>query len=150
MGHGPRRAGMRLAVVLLAALLGACESAGGGSPETEPGETSGSESADGDRASAEVAALPEPEIDDDPQRLLGLGPDALSNLLGRPELIRRESPAQVWQYRGAGCVFDVVLYQEAEDSTVTYVEARDGNGERMEPRPCLNQLLRARLAAESS
>jgi hypothetical protein len=128
----------------LAALLGACETARSGPSETETGV------ADGDRASAEVAELPpEPEIDDDPERLLGLEPDALSDLLGRPELIRREDPAQVWQYRGADCVFDVVLYQEAGGRTVTYVEARDGNGDRTEPRPCLKQLLRARLAAES-
>jgi hypothetical protein len=131
-------------VVLVAALLGACETSGSGPSETETGV------ADGGRASAEVAGLPpEPEIDDDPGQLLGLEPDALSVLLGRPELIRREDPAQVWQYRGADCVFDVVLYQDAGGSSVTYVEARDGDGDRTEPRPCLNQLLRARLAAES-
>ncbi len=149
MGDSPRRAGTRLAVVLLAALLGACETAG--SPETETAAKSGTDAAGGDSASAEVAALPPaPDIDDDPEQLLGLGPDALSDLLGRPELIRRESPAQVWQYRGADCVFDVILYQDAGGSSVTYVEARDGDGDRTEPRPCLNQLLRARLAAESS
>ena len=126
-------------------MLGACETSGSGPSDTETG------GADGDRASAEVAALPpEPEIDDDPERLLGLRPDALSDLLGRPELIRREDPAQIWQYRGADCVFDVILYQDAGGSSVTYVEARDGDGDRTEPRPCLNQLLRARLAAESS
>ena len=141
MGHNFRRPGTRVAAVLLAALLGACES----------GAETRTEAAGGDQASPEVAALPPGlEIDDDPERLLGLGPDALSDLLGRPELIRRESPAQIWQYRSADCVFDVVLYQEAGSEKVTYVEARDGDGDRTEPRPCLNQLLRAHLGAASS
>jgi hypothetical protein len=151
MGHNLRRPGTRVAAVLLAALLGACETAGGDPSASASGATSQTDAADGDQASPEVATLPpEPEIDDDPERLLGLGPDALSDLLGQPELIRRESPAQVWQYRSVDCVFDVVLYQEAGREKVTYVEARDGDGDRTEPRPCLNQLLRAHLAAASS
>ena len=145
MCSGFRRAGTRLAAVVLVALLGACGTDGNSPSEPETGAAK----PDGDEA--EVAARPpEPEVDDDPDRLIGLGPDALSDILGRPELIRRESPAQVWQYRGVDCVFDVVLYQQAGAKTVTYVEARDGDGDRTAPRPCLNQLLRARLAAESS
>jgi hypothetical protein len=93
---------------------------------------------------------PEPEVDDDPERLIGLGPNAVYELLGTPELVRRESPAQIWQYRGESCVFDVVLYDEPLGSEVTYVEARDGRGNVGETRACLNQLLRARLAAASS
>jgi hypothetical protein len=135
----------------LAALLSACETAGSDSSVAKSGATPQSESIDGTQASPEVAALPpEPEIDDDPERLLGLGPNALSDLLGRPELIRRESPAQVWQYRATDCVFDVVLYREVGSESVTYVEARDGNGDRTEPRLCLHQLLRARLDAAPS
>ena len=145
MGDASRRAGTWLAAVFLVTWLGACGTDGGDPAEPKI------DAAAGDDAAAEVATRPpEPEIDDDPQRLLGLGPNALSDILGRPELVRRESPAQIWQYRGVDCVFDVVLYQEAGVRTVTYVEARDGDGGRTAPRPCLNQLLRARLAAESS
>jgi hypothetical protein len=146
---------VRIAAVLLAALLGACETPGS-DPAAEDTETP----AQADPAAEapqyaepvpEVAALPpEPEIDDDPDRLIGLDPGALSALLGQPGLIRRESPAQVWQYRGVDCVLDVILYQEAESARVTYVEARDGKGRRSESRLCLNQLLRARLTDTSS
>ncbi len=94
-----------------------------------------------------TAALPpEPVIDDDPTRILGLGPDRLTELLGRPELTRREPPAEIWQYRGETCVFDVFLYEEAGLVRVTYLEARDESAQRVAERGCLNQLLRARLA----
>jgi hypothetical protein len=94
----------------------------------------------------EIAALPpEPVIDDDPARILGLGPDQLTEFLGVPELMRREPPAEIWQYRGESCVFDVFLYEEAGRVQVTYLEARDDSAERIAERNCLNQLLRARL-----
>jgi hypothetical protein len=93
------------------------------------------------------AALPPvPAIDDDPARILGLGPEKLSEILGVPELTRREPPAEIWQYRGETCVFDVFLYEEAGATRVTYLEARDHNAQRVAERNCLNQLLRARLA----
>ena len=99
----------------------------------------------------EIAALPpEPVIDDDPARILGLGPDKLTELLGQPELMRHEPPAEIWQYRGKTCVFDVFLYQEAGSVRVTYLEARDGSAQRIAERDCLNQLLRARLAVPLS
>ncbi|MDH3474254.1 MAG: hypothetical protein OEM59_11230 [Rhodospirillales bacterium] len=151
-------------IALLAALLlGACETANGdaaseGAPAVEASKAEGAaapEAAPGEKTAEDgesrLAALPlEPEVDDDPERLIGLGPNAVHELLGTPELVRRESPAQIWQYRGESCVFDVVLYDEPLGSEVTYVEARDGSGNVGETRACLNQLLRARLAAASS
>ncbi len=95
----------------------------------------------------QTAALPpEPEIDDDPARILGLGPERLTEILGQPELTRREPPAEIWQYRGETCVFDVFLYEDAGATRVTYLEARDDSAQRVAERKCFNQLLRARLA----
>jgi hypothetical protein len=96
----------------------------------------------------ETAALPPPapKIDDDPARLMGLDRAGLAELLGDPELMRREPPAEIWQYRGGSCVFDVFLYEEAGRRRVTYLEARDGAAQRVGARGCLNELLRARLA----
>ncbi len=87
---------------------------------------------------------PEPVIDDDPQQLYGLDTAALDALLGQPSLIRTEDPARIWQYRGLTCVFDIFLYEQAGESRVTYIEARDGAAARIEARYCLNELLRAR------
>ena len=110
---------------------------------TAPQTETGSEA----QTAPKTAALPPaPVIDDDPARILGLGPDKLTELLGRPELTRREPPAEIWQYRGETCVFDVFLYEEAGLVRVTYLEARDESARRVAERGCLNQLLRARLA----
>jgi len=95
---------------------------------------------------ATAALPPEPVINDDPQQLMGIGPGALSAVLGDPELVRREAPAEIWQYRNDGCVLDVFLYDTDGRRTVTYVEARDGDAQRIDARTCLNTLLRARLA----
>ena len=135
--RGSRGAVEAAAGLLVAVLLTACE-ATTPEPSAETGTPPPAE-----------AALPEVEVDDDPGRLIGLGPNGLNVLLGQPELIRREPPARIWQYRSGSCVFDVVLYEEAGGEKVTYVEARDSLGNRTAPRPCLNTLLRARLTGAS-
>jgi hypothetical protein len=154
IGRSRRHARAWAAVAVAVALTAACETPGE-TPVTEEIGTADvvtpAEPAPAPPPVTEEAAVPpEPEIDDDPDRLIGLDPDSLFALLGEPELIRRENPAQIWQYRGVDCVFDVILYREADSSRVTYVEARDEKGRRSEPRACLNQLLRAHSAEASS
>ncbi|WP_299624490.1 hypothetical protein [Pelagibius sp.] len=97
-----------------------------------------------------AAAPPEPVIDDDPKQLMGLDRGAVTALLGQPSLVRREKPAEIWQYVTADCVFDVVLYERGPQYRVTYLEARDAAADRLELRPCLNGLLRARMDAPVS
>src|SRR5437867_9484655 len=50
--------------------------------------------------------------------ILGLDSGAVRKLLGEPGLIRRDEPAEVWQYRTASCVLDVVLYNQASGRRV--------------------------------
>ncbi len=151
---GPQRSGL-LAACLIGFALGGCEVL----EQTTPGSAPPPEAAPTPTAAAaapapqpapevpEIAALPpEPAIDDDPARLMGLDAAGLAKLLGDPELTRREPPAEIWQYRGESCVFDVFLYEEAGRQRVTYLEARDGTARRVGARGCLNELLRARLA----
>lgn len=140
------------AVIVLVA-LGACQapkpavvppvSESPAVPEAAP--NAAPESAQSDPATAALPP-PEPIINDDPRQLLGLGPGALRAILGKPELVRREAPAEIWQYRNENCVFDVFLYDDAGRREVTYIEARDGAAQKIEPRACLNELLRTRLA----
>jgi len=85
-----------------------------------------------------------------PNQLMGLDRGGVSALLGEPDLVRREEPAEIWQYVTAGCVFDVVLYDAGSRYRVTYLEARDAAADRLAPRPCLNRLLRERQAAPVS
>jgi hypothetical protein len=156
------------ALLISAALaLSACDTVApdrlgeGGEASGEPGEavaiiSSDSESTGQSAASAEppdtldpqastLAALPQdPAINDDPQQLIGMGPASLNAFLGAPELIRREAPASLWQYRADDCVLDVVLYPDRGGDKVTYLEAREDGATKMAPRTCLNKLLRAR------
>ena len=104
----------------------------------EPQNSSGSQT-------ETLAALPpDPAINDDPQQLIGMGPASLNAFLGAPELIRREAPAILWQYRADDCVLDVVLYPDRGGDKVTYLEAREDGATKMAARSCLNKLLRAR------
>ena len=91
-----------------------------------------------------AAVPPEPAFNDDPQQLIGMGPASLNAFLGAPELIRREAPASLWQYRTEDCVLDVVLYPDRRGDKVTYLEARENGATKITPRTCLNKLLRAR------
>ena len=117
-------------------------------PESEAGEPQAAAQNPAAPQAETLAALPpeppEPAIDDDPQQLIGMGPASLSAFLGAPELIRREAPASLWQYRAEDCVLDVVLYPDRSGDKVTYLEAREDGAIKMAPRACLNKLLRAR------
>ncbi len=114
------------------------EATGQPAASAEPQDSSGSQ------ADTLAALPPDPAINDDPQQLIGMGPASLNAFLGAPEMIRREAPASLWQYRADGCVLDVVLYPDRGGDKVTYLEAREDGATKMAPRTCLNKLLRAR------
>ena len=108
-------------------------------------EATGQPAASAESQTETLAALPpDPAINDDPQQLIGMGPASLNAFLGAPELIRREAPASLWQYRADDCVLDVVLYPDRGGDKVTYLEAREDGATKMAARSCLNKLLRAR------
>ena len=92
---------------------------------------------------ARLAPPPEPEIDDDPEQVIGLDPGALEALLGAPGFVREDADAQVWQYRGADCVLDAFLYSDglAEPFRVTYYEIRGDAGDDRARRRCFRSLL---------
>jgi hypothetical protein len=174
-----RAKALLVALVAASALaLSACESTGSGetaaggeaargveTPSGEPGQVvdviSSEEApaqapkapASQDDAAAQADALaaipPEPGINDDPEQLIGMGPASLNAFLGAPELIRREAPASLWQYRAEDCVLDVVLYPDRTGDKVTYLEARKDGATKIAPRTCLGKLLRARFTGDS-
>ena len=90
------------------------------------------------------AAAPSPTPMADPARLVGLAPVELAQALGRPDLTRRDGPAEVWQYTGAGCILDIFLYATEEDSghRVAYIEVRGLVPETASPRACFTALLK--------
>ena len=80
-------------------------------------------------------------VENDPRRFIGAKPDFLLEALGQPSSLRKETPAEVWQYRTEQCVLDIVLYEEADGPAVVYLEARDLYAEPAETAPCLSILL---------
>lgn len=61
-----------------------------------------------------------------PNDLLGLNALEVAKLLGTPNLLRREYPAEIWQYHNQDCVLDIFLYPAKHAAPiVTYFETRD-------------------------
>jgi len=48
-------------------------------------------------------------------QFIGKGPDTLLGVFGEPRLIRRDTPAEIWQYARPGCVLLVFLYETDAD-----------------------------------
>ena len=87
--------------------------------------------AEGGAGPALAAAAPDPmvAVDADPERLIGLTVAEAAELLGRPGLVRREPPAEVWQYAGSECVLHLFLYdREVGGPAVTHFEMRELDG----------------------
>lgn len=98
---------------------------------------------------------PEPKIDADPRRLMGLDRSALTALLGKPAFERKDKPAEFWRYNGESCMLDLFLYgpakAAAKDRTVRvrHVAARGLNDSPVDVGDCLRTILRARLANDA-
>lgn len=89
----------------------------------------------------------------DPDKVMGLGREEIQALLGKPGLVRREAPAEVWQYESRGCVLDIFLYEQSAELAVVYVEARDGQAAAAATGPCLGAVMddhRQLLSASSA
>jgi hypothetical protein len=59
-----------------------------------------------------------------PGDITGLEARALQHLFGTPGLVRKDYPAEVWQYRNKDCVLDIYLYPDHDRLTVAHAEAR--------------------------
>jgi hypothetical protein len=75
-------------------------------------------------------------------RLTGRTRADLSRLLGAPDFVRRDPPAEIWQYRSDECVLDLFLYPEAGEFQVVYAETRDRQTMRRAGSGCVAGLLR--------
>lgn len=103
-------------------------------------------------ASNEDVATPAPPAspagpDPTPAQLVGLNAGQLDRLLGPPDFKRSDGPAEIRQYRDAGCVLDVFLYADtaAGQYRVTHVDGRDRAVAGGDATPaCLTSLLHAR------
>lgn len=134
------RALRRLAPALLLAGLAAC-----GAPE--PPRTAGVPApvpplgrGDGGFDDSPQPPASEAEIRANPARLKGARASVAATLLGRPDFLRRERPAEIWQYYGSTCVLDLFLYGEGEAKSVAHVELRGRGPARGTDSACLAEL----------
>lgn len=59
--------------------------------------------------------------------LIGLATGEVEGLLGHPRFVRRDGPAQLWQYGTKACTLNLFFYPEASVLKVRHFELRDRN-----------------------
>ncbi|MGE4563100.1 MAG: hypothetical protein AAEC10_09200, partial [Rhodospirillales bacterium] len=59
-----------------------------------------------------VAPDPSAKIYPEPNLTTGLDRQLLITLLGKPGFMRRDGPAEIWQYKTLACTLDVFLYKD--------------------------------------
>ena len=98
---------------------------------------------------APVEKPAEPNIEDDPEQLLGLAPSDVSERLGSPGFVRRDGRSEIWQYPAEACILDVFLYREGEAFKVDYVELRGRGATTLSRHDCFFEMLRKQLKSKS-
>jgi len=78
--------------------------------------------------------------------LVGLQKAELQERLGAPQLIRRDGPAEVWQYAADACVLDLFLYEDGQGHRVDYLEMRVQPDAPLPRARCFQRILAARPA----
>ena len=86
----------------------------------------------------------------DLERLHGLSVDDLRTMLGTPDFRRHDAAAEIWQYRGGGCILDLFLYRETGGYRVSYAETRDAGLLRGAPAGCLSTVVASRRSLHAS
>jgi hypothetical protein len=127
-----------IALIGAVLLVSACQS-----PASLDKSSSGSQSR---KASAQPAA---PILSNDPSSFIGLGDAELSRTLGQPRQVRKDEPAEIWQYSGADCVVDFYLYAaDTGGLAVAYMEARNQAAEATPADRCVKSLMQS-VSAET-
>ena len=78
----------------------------------------------------------------EPSHITGLDSHVLSSLLGQPGFMRRDAPAEIWQYKTLACTLDIFLYKDPIGPAyrVTHFEAR---GEAVTMKDCVVSVVKA-------
>lgn len=116
---------------------------GGDAPSTalDAGPAAGATAHAVPSSSAPERAAPALRADD----LYGMQPLAVSGLLGSPTLLRREPPAEIWQYAGLGCTMHIFIYRDPDGAQhVVHVESVDRRGVALTNAACLTKLRQRR------
>jgi hypothetical protein len=110
-----------------------------------PASFDGGKSSSSDPAIKKASTQPAaPILSDDPASFIGLGDAELSRTLGQPKQVRKDAPAEIWQYSGADCVVDFYLYAVDQGGlAVAFMEARNQAAEATPTDRCVKSLLQS-------
>jgi hypothetical protein len=136
----------RLASASLVLLLAACN--GAGNSATSGGLVTSSARRGGDEQTA-MMAPPAPGTMA-PSALKGMGATAIEHALGKPAFVRRDPPAEIWQYRVKVCTLDLFLYDEGGRKSVSHYAVRTPGGTSMGDSACLDEVLARRDGTPTS
>ncbi|KIL98149.1 hypothetical protein CCC_01210 [Paramagnetospirillum magnetotacticum MS-1] len=136
----------RLASASLLLLLAACN--GAGNSATSGGVATGPSSRGKDEQTA-LMAPPAPGTMA-PSALKGLSAANAERALGKPAFVRRDPPAEIWQYRVKVCTLDLFLYDEDGRMTVSHYAVRTPGGTSMGDAACLDEVLARRDGTPTS
>lgn len=131
----------RFAPMIFALLLAACGAPGG--PATGGGPSVSASAGDNAEQLA-LAAPPPPPGGLAPSALKGMSGAAVTHVLGKPSFVRRDPPAEIWQYRVKVCTLDLFLYEEKGRLSVGHYAVRVPGGGFMGDVACLDEVLARR------
>lgn len=81
--------------------------------------------------------------------LENLSQKELVTKIGKPEMIRSEGPAEIWQYRSDRCALDAFFYPQGKSKTPKLVHflarLRNGEGD-IAPQSCLDEIVRGQTS----
>ena len=89
-----------------------------------------------DVSRAALPPAPPVSLTDIRARIKGMEKNAIARLLGEPGFIRRDDPAEIWQYRGERCILDVFMYKDGNSFTAAHVTLRPRTVERPADEEC--------------
>lgn len=111
-------------MIFALALLGACATGGQDTTATDGANVQAGTTGTGEASDPKGKKAAQPVLYD-PEEFIGYGPQRLLPIMGAPDFVRRDGPAQIWQYRAENCVLDLFLYGKNDDSQVRHVELRE-------------------------
>ncbi|MEE9545309.1 MAG: hypothetical protein V3V55_06940 [Rhodospirillales bacterium] len=81
-----------------------------------------------------------------PKQVVGLERGQVTAFLGQPDFIRKDAPAEIWQYRGSVCTLDLFLYEEKNGDAykVAHFEVRGRTKVSVAREECFLSLLKDR------
>ncbi|WP_096704526.1 hypothetical protein [Magnetospirillum sp. 15-1] len=85
-----------------------------------------------------------------PSALKGMSAAAIRRALGKPGFVRRDPPAEIWQYRVKVCTLDLFLYEDKGRMAVAHYAVRAPNGGFMGDAACLDEVLARRDGTPTS